>query len=81
MLAFGSITIPSVWLNSNPCFQSTVSFLKHFPIAKNFAGRSSLFNLERVCDDNVVVCVLIRTFFAVSSSHLYCQPLLPSTPF
>src|SRR3989338_3044773 len=72
--------MPSVWLNSNPCFQSTVSFLKHFPTAKNFAGNSEIFKLASVCADKQVVCVLKTSFLAFSSSHLYLQPELPATP-
>src|SRR3972149_3977094 len=67
---FLSATIPSVWLNSKPWLQSTVSFLKHFPIAKNFAGSSLESKAASVWEERHVVCVHKTSFFASSSSHL-----------
>src|SRR3989338_659390 len=73
--------MPSVWLNSNPCDQSSVSFLKNFPTEKYFPVFSFTFLREAsVFAERQVVCVLIKTFFASSSFQGYCQPRLPPTP-
>src|SRR3989338_1596918 len=80
--AFGSMTIPSTCMNSNRDFHDNVSFLNTFPTEKNFAGISDFFSFARVCADKTVLCVLSKFSFAISSDHLYCQPLLPvANPF